>query len=39
MEEGGVGVNKRKGEKKEEFFSKGLKTVRRIKPRRNSFAS
>lgn len=35
---GGVGEEGKRREK-EELFSKGLKTVGRIKPRRNSFAS
>lgn len=35
---GGVVDEKPKRKEKEELFSKGLKTTRRIKSRRNSFA-
>lgn len=32
-------MKERRGAEKEELFSKGLKIIRRIKPRRNSFVS
>lgn len=39
MKGGGFVEEEGKGGEKEELFSEGLKTIRRIKPRRNSFAS